>query len=53
MSAWKNIAQEKLYSIMLETLAFNYANYHSENMQLVTHPIDIVKQCVAVKREFN
>lgn len=38
---------------MLETFAFNYANYHSENMQLVTHPIDIVKQCVAVKREFN
>jgi len=46
----KNITQEKLYSIMLETFAFNYANYHSENMQLVTHPIDTVQQCVAVKR---
>lgn len=49
----KNITQEKLYSIMWETFAFNYANYHSENMQLVTHPIDIVKQCAPVKREFN
>lgn len=27
--------------------------YHSENMQLVTHPVDTVKQCVAVKRKFN
>lgn len=26
---------------------------HSENMQLVTHPVDTVKQCVAVKRKFN
>lgn len=38
---------------MLETFAFNYANYHSENTHLVTYPIDIVKQCVAVKRELN
>lgn len=27
--------------------------YHSENMQLVTHPVDTVKQRVAAKRKFN
>lgn len=49
-SAWRNTTEEKLQSIMLDTFAFNYANYHGENMQLVTHPIDTVKQWVAVKR---
>lgn len=27
--------------------------YHSENMQLVTHPADTVKESVVVKRKFN
>lgn len=45
----KNVTQEKLYSITVKIFTFSYANYHCENTQLATHPIDIVKQCVAVR----
>lgn len=45
----KNVTQEKLYLITVKIFTFSYANYHCENTQLATHPIDIVKQCVAVR----
>lgn len=37
----------------MKTFAFSYAHYRSKNMQLVTHPIDTVKQCVAAGIQLN